>query len=84
MEALRALQEFDVAYGAYAISDHSLPEVLTEKLKNFESSGVEVIISGAGLVAHLPGVIASKTTIPVIGIPITGNFNGLDYLLSIV
>ncbi|XOD67361.1 MAG: 5-(carboxyamino)imidazole ribonucleotide mutase [Flavobacteriales bacterium Tduv] len=83
-KAANVLKEFGIDYNAYTISAHRLPEVLSEKLKNFESFGVEVIIAGAGLAAHLPGVIASKTTIPVIGVPINGALDGLDALLSIV
>ncbi len=83
-KAARCLEEFDVPYEAYAISAHRLPEVLGEKLKEFEQTGVEVIIAGAGLAAHLPGVIASKTTIPVVGVPLKGAIEGLDALFSIV
>lgn len=83
-KAAAVLKEFQVEYRAYALSAHRLPEVLSEKLQELEKSGVEVIIAGAGLAAHLPGVIASKTLIPVIGVPINGALGGLDALLSIV
>lgn len=83
-KAATLLKEFDVEYGAYSISAHRLPDILSKKLEEFEKSGVEVIIAGAGLAAHLPGVIASKTIIPVIGVPINGALDGLDALLSIV
>lgn len=83
-KAARCLEEFGVSYKAYAISAHRLPDVLSEKLKAFEDEGVEVIIAGAGLAAHLPGVIASKTTIPVVGVPLKGALEGVDALYSIV
>ena len=83
-KAARGLEQFDIPYKAFAISAHRLPDVLLEKLKSFEKKGVEVIIAGAGLAAHLPGVVASKTTIPVIGVPINGAIDGLDALYSIV
>lgn len=83
-KAARCLEEFDVPFGAFAISAHRLPEVLGAKLKEFEETGVEVIIAGAGLAAHLPGVIASKTTIPVVGVPLKGALEGVDALYSIV
>lgn len=83
-KAARCLEEFGVEYQAYAISAHRLPEVLGKKLKEFEETGVEVIVAGAGLAAHLPGVIASKTVIPVVGVPLKGALEGVDALYSIV
>ena len=83
-KAGKVLDEFEVPYQAYAISAHRIPEVLMQKLIDFEKQGVEVIIAGAGLAAHLPGAIASKTTIPVIGVPLKGALEGLDSLYSIV
>ncbi len=83
-KAAKGLEEFGVPYGAFAISAHRLPGVLAEKLNEWEQNGVEVIIAGAGLAAHLPGVVASKTTIPVIGVPLKGAIEGLDALYSIV
>ena len=82
--AAKCLREFDISFEAYVLSAHRVPEKLTEVLKNLEEEGCEVIIAGAGLAAHLPGVIASKTTIPVIGVPINAAINGLDALYSIV
>jgi 5-(carboxyamino)imidazole ribonucleotide mutase len=82
--AAKCLREFDIPFEAYVLSAHRVPERLTEVLKNLEEEGCEVIIAGAGLAAHLPGVIASKTTIPVIGVPINAAINGLDALYSIV
>lgn len=83
-KAARCLEDFGVEYQAYAISAHRLPDVLGKKLKEFEQTGVEVIIAGAGLAAHLPGVVASKTTIPVVGVPLKGALEGVDALYSIV
>jgi len=82
--AAKCLREFDIPFEAHVLSAHRVPEKLTEVLKNLEEEGCEVIIAGAGLAAHLPGVIASKTTIPVIGVPINAAINGLDALYSIV
>lgn len=82
--AAKCLREFDISFEAYVLSAHRVPEKLTEVLKNLEEEGCEVIIAGAGLAAHLPGVIASKTIIPVIGVPINAAISGLDALYSIV
>lgn len=82
--AANALKEFGVDYKAYVLSAHRVPEKLTETIKKAENSGCEVIIAGAGLAAHLPGVIASQTVLPVIGVPIKAAVEGLDALFSIV
>ncbi|OPF52369.1 5-(carboxyamino)imidazole ribonucleotide mutase [Clostridium baratii] len=82
--ASNALKEFNVDYKAYILSAHRVPEKLTETLKEVEEDGCEVIIAGAGLAAHLPGVIASQTTLPVIGMPVKAAIEGMDALLSIV
>lgn len=82
--AANALKEFNVDYKAYILSAHRVPEKLTEILKEIEEDGCEVIIAGAGLAAHLPGVIASQTTLPVIGVPVKAALEGMDALLSIV
>ncbi|WP_338630536.1 5-(carboxyamino)imidazole ribonucleotide mutase [Clostridium baratii] len=82
--ASNALKEFNVDYKAYILSAHRVPEKLTETLKEIEEEGCEVIIAGAGLAAHLPGVIASQTTLPVIGVPVKAALEGMDALLSIV
>jgi 5-(carboxyamino)imidazole ribonucleotide mutase len=84
-KAAGVFKEFGVSYTAYAISAHRSPELLAETLRILETDGTEVIIAGAGLAAHLPGVIASQTLIPVIGVPVgSGGLGGLDALLSIV
>lgn len=82
--AANALKEFNIEYKAYVLSAHRVPEKLTETLEEVQEKGCEVIIAGAGLAAHLPGVIASQTTLPVIGVPIKGAVEGLDALFSIV
>lgn len=82
--AANALKEFNIPYKAYILSAHRVPEKLEETIKFLENNGCEVIIAGAGLAAHLPGVIASKTVLPVIGVPINGAIQGLDALYSIV
>ena len=71
-------------YKAFIFSAHRVPEKLEETLVEIEKEGCEVVIAGAGLAAHLPGVIASKTTMPVIGVPCKGAIEGLDALFSIV
>lgn len=82
--AANALKEFNVEYEAFILSAHRVPEKLIEALKEIEDKGCEIIIAGAGLAAHLPGVIASHTTIPVIGVPVKAALEGMDALLSIV
>ena len=82
--AAQALQEFDVEYKSFILSAHRVPEKLLEVITMIEEEGFECIIAGAGLAAHLPGVIASHTILPVIGVPINASLNGLDSLFSIV
>lgn len=82
--AAKALKEFDIEYKAFVLSAHRVPEKLEEVLKDLEAEGYECIIAGAGLAAHLPGVIASKTILPVIGVPIKAALEGMDALLSMV
>jgi len=84
-KAADVLRGMGVEYSAHVLSAHRVPELLSKTLKQLEAGGTEVIIAGAGLAAHLPGVIASQTLIPVIGLPISsGGLGGLDALLSIV
>jgi 5-(carboxyamino)imidazole ribonucleotide mutase len=82
--AASALSEFGVEYKAFILSAHRVPEKLTETVKQIENEGYDCIIAGAGLAAHLPGVIASQTILPVIGVPINAALSGFDSLLSIV
>jgi 5-(carboxyamino)imidazole ribonucleotide mutase len=79
------LDEFKIDHETKILSAHRMPNKTRDFAKNAESNGVEIIIAGAGKAAHLPGVIASYTSIPVIGIPIkTNDLQGMDSLLSIV
>ena len=82
--AANCLKEFGIEYKAFVLSAHRDPEKLEETLKEVEAQGCQVVIAGAGLAAHLPGVIASQTTMPVIGVPCKGAIEGLDALFSIV
>ena len=79
-----ALKEFGIEYKAFVLSAHRVPEKLEETLEEIEAQGCQVIIAGAGLAAHLPGVIASKTILPVIGVPVKAALEGVDALYSIV
>jgi 5-(carboxyamino)imidazole ribonucleotide mutase len=84
-KAADVLREMGVSISAYVLSAHRVPELLAQTVKELEASGTEVIIAGAGLAAHLPGVIASQTSLPVIGLPVSsGGLGGLDALFSIV
>jgi len=84
-KASDVLEEFGVGFEVNVLSAHRMPNRTSEFAKNAESRGIEVIIAGAGKAAHLPGVIASYTTIPVIGVPImTKDLRGIDSLLSMV
>ncbi len=83
--AFDILKEFGVSCEAHIISAHRTPDAASEFAKNAESKGVKVIICAAGMAAHLAGVIAAHTTLPVIGIPMaSAPFNGLDALLAMV
>ena len=84
-KASDVLKEFGVDYEVNVLSAHRMPKKTSEFAKNAADRGIEVIIAGAGKAAHLPGVIASYTNIPVIGVPIrTEDLQGIDSLLSIV
>jgi 5-(carboxyamino)imidazole ribonucleotide mutase len=85
-EASRILDQFNIPHEARALSAHRTPDALFEYLKSAEDRGCEVFIAAAGGAAHLPGVVAAKTLIPVLGVPIPSStfVNGLDALLSIV
>lgn len=79
------LEEFGVAYEAKIVSAHRTPDLLFEFAGSAEERGIEVIIAGAGGAAHLPGMCASKTALPVLGVPIESKvLKGIDSLLSIV
>ena len=84
-KATEVLQELDISYEIRAISAHRSVDFLFEYINQFPQRGFKVIIAGAGGAAHLPGVIAGKTILPVIGVPIkTPILEGVDSLLSIV
>jgi len=84
-EAAKALDSFGISYSADVVSAHRMPEEMVEFAKRAASKGYKVIIAGAGGAAHLPGMVASLTTLPVIGVPVSlKNLDGMDSLLSIV
>ena len=84
-EAAKILEEFNVSYEITVASAHRSPEIVHQYVENTKKCGIKIIIAGAGGAAHLAGVIASLTTLPVIGIPIkTKSLYGLDSLLSTV
>jgi len=83
--AIDLLRELDVPYEAKVVSAHRTPDWMFEYASTAESRGLEVIIAAAGGAAHLPGMVAAKTMVPVLGVPIPATMlNGLDSLLSIV
>lgn len=83
--AFTTLEEFGIPYEKRVISAHRAPALLSEWASTAKSRGIDIIIAGAGGAAHLPGVTAAMTTLPVIGVPISGKaFGGLDSLLSMV
>ena len=83
--ASESLDSFGVRYEACVISAHRTPDEMFQYAENAESRGIQIIIAGAGGSAHLPGMVASKTILPVLGVPVTTkSMNGLDSLLSIV
>jgi 5-(carboxyamino)imidazole ribonucleotide mutase len=84
-EAAQALAQLQVGYELTIVSAHRTPQRLFDYAKTAQTRGLEVIIAGAGGAAHLPGMVASMTALPVIGVPIrTSSLQGLDSLLSIV
>ena len=83
--AAETLEEFDVPHECLIISAHRTPERMTEYAHQAEGRGLRVIIAGAGGAAHLPGVAAAQTVVPVLGVPVkSAALSGLDSLLSIV
>ena len=83
--AAKVLDDFHISYEAKVISAHRTPDLMFEFAEGAEREGFQVIIAGAGGAAHLPGMVASKTTLPVLGVPVpTKHLEGQDSLLSIV
>ena len=83
-KAANFFNEMEIPFEINALSAHRTPEEVEKFAKNAYSNGIKVIIAGAGMAAHLPGVIAAMTPIPVIGVPIKASLDGLDSLLAIV
>ncbi len=84
-EAAQILAELGVAFEAKVVSAHRTPDRLVDYAKGAKARGLKVIIAGAGGAAHLPGMVASMTTLPVLGVPVRSSaLSGLDSLLSIV
>lgn len=83
-KAAKVLDDFKIPFEIHALSAHRTPEEVETFAKGAASRGIEVIIAAAGMAAHLPGVIAASTTVPVIGVPISASLMGMDALLAIV
>ncbi len=83
-EAAKVLNELHIPFEMNALSAHRTPEKVEEFASKAHGRGIKVIIAGAGMAAHLPGVIAAFTVLPVIGVPVKSSFDGMDSLLAIV
>ena len=83
-KAARLLDDFGIPFEMNALSAHRTPAEVENFAKNAQTRGIKVIIAAAGMAAHLPGVIASMTALPVIGVPINSSLDGMDALLAIV
>ncbi len=83
-KAAELFDSFEIPFEINALSAHRTPSEVEKFAKNARENGIEVIIAAAGMAAHLPGVIASMTTLPVIGVPVNASLEGLDALLAIV
>ncbi|MDO5524122.1 MAG: 5-(carboxyamino)imidazole ribonucleotide mutase, partial [Bacteroidia bacterium] len=83
-KAAKFFDEMEIPFEINALSAHRTPEAVEQFAKNAQNRGIKVIIAAAGMAAHLPGVIASMTTLPVIGVPIKASLDGMDALLAIV
>ena len=82
--AVETLEQLGVPCETRALSAHRTPDAVAEWAAGAEARGLEVVIAGAGMAAALPGVIAAKTVLPVLGVPVESKLNGLDSLLSMV
>ncbi|UOQ57677.1 5-(carboxyamino)imidazole ribonucleotide mutase [Leucobacter allii] len=84
-DAVQALREFGIAHEVEVVSAHRTPDKMVDYARGAAARGIRVIVAGAGGAAHLPGMVASMTTLPVIGVPVPlAKLDGLDSLLSIV
>ncbi len=83
-KAAKLFDELEIPFEINALSAHRTPKEVEEFATNAQARGIKVIIAAAGMAAHLPGVIASMTTLPVIGVPIDASLDGMDALLAIV
>ncbi|MDQ1769878.1 5-(carboxyamino)imidazole ribonucleotide mutase [Labilibaculum sp. A4] len=82
-KAAKVLNDFKIPFEIHALSAHRTPEEVEKFAKGAFDRGIKAIIAGAGMAAHLPGVIAAMTPVPVIGVPINASLDGMDALLSI-
>ena len=83
-KAAKLLEDFEIPFEMNALSAHRTPEAVEIFAKGAKERGIKVIIAGAGMAAHLPGVIAAMTPIPVIGVPINASLSGFDSILAIL
>ena len=83
-KAAKLFDEFEIPFEINALSAHRTPREVEVFASNARKNGIQVIIAAAGMAAHLPGVIASMTTLPIIGVPINASLDGMDALLAIV
>lgn len=82
--AAKFLDEMQIPFEMNALSAHRTPDEVADFAKHAQSRGIKIIIAGAGMAAHLPGVIAAMTPVPVIGVPIKSSLEGLDSILAIL
>jgi len=83
-KAAKLLEDFEIPFEMNALSAHRTPEEVEVFAKGAKDKGIKVIIAGAGMAAHLPGVIAAMTPLPVIGVPINASLSGFDSILAIL
>lgn len=83
-KAAKLLEDFEIPFEMNALSAHRTPEAVEVFAKGAKDKGIKVIIAGAGMAAHLPGVIAAMTPVPVIGVPINASLSGFDSILAIL
>ena len=83
-KAADLLNEFQIPFEMHALSAHRTPKAVEEFATTASERGIKVIIAGAGMAAHLAGVVAASTPVPVIGVPLTGSIEGLDAMLAMI